>query len=121
MNRIALLCLLSLLAACAAAVQPDRRETAQASAAAISGLKAHRGIATHCERDSDCTVQDIGNCCGSYPACVRVDARPDPEAVASECAREGLAGICGFPDISTCTCVEGQCAAAGASQQENLR
>ena len=67
-----------------------------------------------CKTDADCTVKDVGNCCGYYPACVNVNSPTDPEGVKARCASEGRMGVCGFPAIDSCSCVNGQCAAAGA-------
>lgn len=64
-----------------------------------------------CKTDADCTVKDVGNCCGYYPACVNIDAKTNPGAVQAQCAKSGMASVCGFPQISGCTCVKGQCAA----------
>ena len=36
-----------------------------------------------------------------------------PERVKAQCEKEGMASICGFREISACTCVEGQCRDAG--------
>ncbi|MDO5611057.1 MAG: hypothetical protein Q4G62_09875 [Pseudomonadota bacterium] len=66
---------------------------------------------TRCKIDADCTVKNVGNCCGYYPACVNINAKVDPEAVAAECRKTGMAGVCGFPSISACTCSSGQCTA----------
>ncbi|MGY0505987.1 hypothetical protein [Luteimonas sp. e5] len=66
-------------------------------------------VDTSCRTDADCTVKNVGNCCGYYPACVNVNAKVDPQAVADECRRTGRVGVCGFPDISACRCVSGQC------------
>ncbi len=70
----------------------------------------------HCATAADCSVKNVGNCCGYYPACVHKDQAVDPDAVQTKCAAEGLNSICGFPEISACACVEGKCtpAAAGA-------
>lgn len=68
-------------------------------------------IDTACARDADCVVKDVGNCCGYYPACVNVNSPTDPAAVQAQCAREGTMSICGFPSISGCQCVAGQCQA----------
>lgn len=68
-------------------------------------------IDTSCTRDSDCAVKDVGNCCGYYPACVNVNSPTDPAAVQAQCAREGTMSICGFPAISACQCIAGQCQA----------
>ncbi|HET9049107.1 MAG TPA: hypothetical protein VFN29_09155 [Chiayiivirga sp.] len=64
-----------------------------------------------CRTDADCSVKDVGNCCGYYPACVNVDSPTFPEQVKAECAASGKSGVCGFPSISACQCVEGRCAA----------
>ncbi len=64
-----------------------------------------------CKTDADCTVKDVGNCCGYYPACVNINAKTDPKAVQAQCAKSGMASVCGFPEISDCKCVKGQCAA----------
>ncbi|MCE7031073.1 hypothetical protein LY625_00255 [Lysobacter sp. GX 14042] len=62
-----------------------------------------------CDTDADCTVKNVGNCCGYYPACVNVDSPTDPEGVQAKCAAEGRAGVCGFPEIAGCQCVQGSC------------
>jgi hypothetical protein len=68
-----------------------------------------------CQTDADCTVKDVGNCCGYYPACVNQAAKTDPEAVRKKCEQDGMASICGFEDISSCSCVEHRCVSAGGS------
>ncbi len=65
-----------------------------------------------CASDADCVVKDVGSCCGAAPACVARDAVVDREAVQAACVAEGTSAICGFPEITACSCVEGQCAAA---------
>ena len=62
-----------------------------------------------CNTDAECTVKDVGNCCGYYPACVNVDSPTDPDAVRAQCAKTGMASVCGFPAITSCQCVAGQC------------
>jgi hypothetical protein len=69
---------------------------------------------TACSVDADCTVKNVGNCCGEYLQCVNVAHEPDPAGVKAACEREGRSSICGAPDISGCQCIDGQCA-AGAS------
>jgi hypothetical protein len=64
-----------------------------------------------CNVDSDCTVKNVGNCCGYYPACLNKEAVTNPEAVQEECAKKGLASVCGFPDITSCSCANGKCVA----------
>lgn len=64
-----------------------------------------------CRVDADCAIKDVGNCCGRYPACVNRDSPTFPERVKAECERKGMAGVCGFPVIEGCACVEGRCSA----------
>ncbi len=73
-----------------------------------------------CTTDAHCTVKDVGNCCGYYPACVNVNSPTDPEGVKARCAKEGMMGVCGFPAIDSCSCVNGQCAAAGGRVREAM-
>ncbi|RMH87604.1 hypothetical protein EBB59_12765 [Lysobacter pythonis] len=121
MRRFAILLILlfqPLLAACAP--QPPARAEPPAAARqnpldrppprTVLGAPAKPD--THCKTDADCTVKNVGNCCGYYPACVSVTAKVDPEAVAEQCRKTGKAGACGFPEISACTCAQGQCKAA---------
>ena len=68
-------------------------------------------VDSSCKVDADCTVKNVGNCCGYYPGCVNVNAKTDPAAVQAQCAKTGTASVCGFPAISSCQCVSGQCAA----------
>lgn len=68
-----------------------------------------------CRTDADCTIKDVGSCCGTYPACVNVDSPADPRAVQLECARKGMASTCEVPVIESCTCNAGQCAASSAA------
>ena len=70
-----------------------------------------------CKTDADCTVKNVGNCCGYYPACVNVNSPTDPEGVQAECAKKGMASVCGFPEISSCTCSQGRCEAAPGGAQ----
>jgi hypothetical protein len=67
-----------------------------------------------CKTDADCTVKNVGNCCGYYPACVNVNSPTDPKGVQAECAKKGMMSVCGFPDISSCSCKQGQCEAGPA-------
>jgi hypothetical protein len=62
-----------------------------------------------CRTDADCTVKNVGNCCGYYPSCVNVNSPTDPAGVQAECAARGMSSVCGFPDITGCQCVSGQC------------
>ncbi len=120
---IALLALL--LAACSAAQpggsvqappmsdpQPATPMPAQPDPAARPGRTSVPGVPDldrSCRVDSDCTVKDVGSCCGYSPSCVNKAARPDPKAVQAACADAGMAGICGFREIEACACVSNTC------------
>ena len=70
-----------------------------------------------CRTDADCAVKDVGNCCGRFPLCVNKDAKVDPAAVRAQCAKDGMASICGFQPVSGCTCTQGRCEnVAGGAQ-----
>lgn len=62
-----------------------------------------------CKVDTDCAIKDVGNCCGRFPQCVNRESPTFPEQVKARCASEGRMSVCGFPSISGCTCVQGQC------------
>ena len=62
-----------------------------------------------CKVDTDCAVKNVGNCCGEMPACVNKDSPTDPAAVQSQCAKEGRMDVCGFREISSCSCNAGRC------------
>ena len=72
-------------------------------------------VDTSCKTDADCTVKNVDNCYGYYPACVNVNSPTDPEGVQAECAKKGTMSVCGFPEISSCSCKQGKCE-AGAAQ-----
>jgi len=74
-------------------------------------------VDTSCRTDADCTVKNVGNCCGHYPACVNVDSPTDPKGVQARCAKSGMSAVCGFPEISGCSCVKGTCQAAGGAEE----
>jgi hypothetical protein len=65
-----------------------------------------------CKVDADCAVKNVGNCCGAMPACVNKDSPVDAAAVQSQCAKDGRVGVCGFREISSCSCNAGKCEAA---------
>lgn len=68
---------------------------------------------TSCKVDADCAVKNVGNCCGYYPSCVNKDSPTNPAAVQAECQAKGMMSVCGFREISACTCNAGKCEAAG--------
>lgn len=104
-------CLLALglmIAALSACMAPAATPRPPAQAAATSPK-----VDTRCRTDTDCTVKNVGNCCGYYPACVNVDSPTDPAAVTAQCKASGRMSVCGFPQIAGCRCVAGQCSASG--------
>jgi hypothetical protein len=91
--------LMLLLAACSAA--PARpHDSAEAARDRVDDT---------CVTDADCAVKNVGNCCGYYPACVNRNSPTFPDRVKAECVRKGEYGVCGFPQIKGCACVEGRC------------
>ncbi len=70
-----------------------------------------------CTVASDCEIKNVGNCCGYYPRCVNKDFEPNPEAVKAKCEREGMMGVCGFPEIRSCACEKGQCVSLSTSAE----
>jgi hypothetical protein len=60
-----------------------------------------------CSTAADCTVKNVGNCCGQYNACVNTAFVPDLEAVKAACS--GMASTCGWSDINYCVCTAGRC------------
>jgi hypothetical protein len=62
-----------------------------------------------CKTDSDCAVKDVGNCCGAFPMCVSKNAKTNPAAVRAQCAKDGMASVCGFQEVSGCQCKKGRC------------
>lgn len=73
-----------------------------------------------CTVDADCTIKNVGNCCGEYRQCVNVAHLPDPAGVKAACEREGRSSMCGSPDIAGCQCIDGRCAAGASSDALRL-
>ncbi len=65
-----------------------------------------------CSHDDDCTVKDVGSCCGVYPACVNKNSPVDPAAVQAQCAKQGQMSSCGFHEVDQCGCRQGRCVPA---------
>lgn len=82
---------------------------AQATARSSAEIDAPGEIDYSCRADDDCAIKNVGSCCGYYPACVNVDSPTFPEQVQADCAATGRSGVCGFPSLSGCKCVEGRC------------
>ena len=73
-----------------------------------------------CNTAADCKIKDVGSCCGYRPACVNKDSETFPEQVKAECAKKNMAGICGFPSISSCTCTNNKCEGVAGSGGEEV-
>lgn len=114
-----ILAVLLLVLACAACTSPANTPAAAPSVPAPAAPLESGGVdATSastpdlsCKVAGDCTVKNVGNCCGYFPACVNKDSLVDPAAVRAECERTGTSSVCGFRDIQACDCVQGQCQA----------
>ena len=62
-----------------------------------------------CETDRDCTLKDVHNCCGYYPQCVNTEFVSEPGIVDELCEVSERSGVCGFPTINGCQCIDGKC------------
>ena len=79
------------------------------------------GVDYSCSVPADCAIKDVGNCCGYYPACVNADSPTFPEKVKAACASSGMAGVCGFPSIQSCECLEGRCTGVPGPEAATLK
>ncbi|PKV12982.1 hypothetical protein [Xanthomonas prunicola] len=124
MSRLVSWCLSSLLLlSCLAAigcVATPPTDAATPPPASIPAPATPVAVTTTCRTDADCTVKNVGNCCGAFPACVNVNSATDPKGVLAQCQASGMMSVCGFREISACQCVAGQCAAKDA-QADTLR
>ena len=91
---------------------PPPRDVASAITEPAPAKGRLEAVDDSCKTDADCTVKNVGNCCGAYPQCVNVDSPTFPDQVKAACAAKGQMGVCGFPSISGCQCVAGKCAAS---------
>lgn len=103
--------LLLALAACAAPAPPVAEAAPPAGTPVVNAPAGVPKLDTGCRVDSDCAVKNVGSCCGYQPACVNANAQVDPQAVQADCARRGIAGVCGFVEIQSCACVNSRCEA----------
>ncbi len=93
--------------------------TSQAEQPVVQTVKGYQqSVDVSCDESSQCVVKNVGNCCGYYPACVNKDSVVNPDLVKKLCQKDGLAGVCGFPDIQACTCQSGKCVAGTPSMKE---
>ena len=85
-----------------------------ANTIAINGPNAGLAIAgpldLSCKVDADCTIKDIGSCCGYQPRCLNANSPTYAAQVKAKCAREGRVSTCGMLAITGCECVAGKCA-----------
>ena len=116
MLRLPVLLILLLWALSACSVPATTSSLPPATAATPATVVIDRS----CRSDADCTVKNVGNCCGAYPACVNVTSPIDPAGVQARCQAQGMMGVCGFTEIQGCRCLQGQCQAAPA-QADALR
>jgi len=110
MQRVLLVCLFVFLLPLAACTRVAPPATAQA-ATPVSAEQSAPVLDFSCQSDSQCVVKNVGNCCGYYPACVNQLSPTDPAGVQAQCAASETMGICGFPQISACACVNQRCEA----------
>ena len=124
------LCLFALLAACTAPATNGAAAPSQPQAEAPPEMsrplppdrvREAPVIDSRCKVDADCAVKNVGNCCGEMPACVNKDSPTDPAAVQSQCAKDGRMGVCGFREISSCSCNAGRCEPAEAFMPSQSR
>ncbi|MGQ0801361.1 MAG: hypothetical protein ACT4NL_14785 [Pseudomarimonas sp.] len=101
-----------LLSACTSSAVNSNEETVAGEVSQPAASPTQVNLS--CKTNADCTIKDVGNCCGYFPACVNTASPTFPEQVRAACAKEGTASICGFADISSCECVDSQCRAASA-------
>ncbi|MGO1719936.1 MAG: hypothetical protein ACTHZI_07055 [Luteimonas sp.] len=111
--------LLALTLGACASPAPDAAPPAGADPVALAADDP-LNLDSSCRVDSDCEVKNVGNCCGHFPACVNKDAQPDPEAVQARCAETGMASVCGFREIQSCSCVDNRCEAVRQSLRAPL-
>ncbi|MET0893731.1 MAG: hypothetical protein ABWY01_09225 [Pseudoxanthomonas sp.] len=75
-------------------------------------------LVTTCKTSADCVIKDVGNCCGTMPACVNKDSPTDPAAVQAQCKAKGMMSVCGFQELTACQCKSGKCVSAGPANPE---
>ncbi|MCU0757519.1 MAG: hypothetical protein MUE46_20825 [Xanthomonadales bacterium] len=100
--------------AAAAAEIPTATDPTMAGAAVVESaapLPEPPALNLRCQTDADCTVKNIGNCCGFLPACVNKASPTAPDLVLARCAASGEEPICDHPMIYACLCEQGICRA----------
>ena len=77
--------------------------TPDGGATSDSGVDASTS-AYACQQNLDCTVKDVGSCCGYLPRCANVSANFAPP----DCSH-GQIGVCSLPFIDHCECRQNLC------------
>jgi hypothetical protein len=80
-----------------------------ATAASTRPIVAQTNTGRSCNTDADCTIKDVGSCCGYRPQCLNKETPTFPEQVKEQCAREGRVSTCGMLAVSGCQCHSGKC------------
>jgi len=124
--RIFLVMCLLILAGCAASQNVGDVKAAEPQATAAAEVKPSDNkpgeVDFSCKSDSDCKIKDVGSCCGYRPTCVNKDSKTYAAEVKAQCGKSGMAGICGFPSISSCTCTNNKCEGIeGASNEGKIQ
>ena len=88
---------------------------------AITLAEYEKTIDYTCQKNSDCVIKDIGNCCGHYPVCTNVKTRAMPELMKNMCLNEGMASVCGYNAINRCECVSGRCEGLFDQQEDEKK
>jgi hypothetical protein len=122
--RAVLIAVLLWVAGCASPPAPDETAPADTPTAMESAPAAPAGVDSaasplpelpalnlRCQTDADCTVKNIGNCCGYLPACVNKASPTAPDLVLARCAASSEEPICDHPMIYACLCEQGICRA----------
>ncbi len=69
-----------------------------------------------CSSNTDCVIQDIKNCCGSYPKCTNANAIVNTSLVEELCKNQSTTS-CNVPTINSCKCQYKKC--VGVSIKNN--
>lgn len=86
----------------------------------VSGPASPGAQQLSCKTDADCSIKDVGSCCGYQPRCLNKDAQTFPERVQAQCAKEGRVSHCGIMAITSCECLEGKCAPVTLSDNSSV-
>lgn len=99
----------------------DRHQADRANEPGAVGKTGIGEVDYSCSTDADCSIKDIGSCCGYYPACVNIDSPTFPDEVKADCQAKGMSGVCGFPSLAGCQCIEGRCEGIPGPTRNSIR